>query len=98
MGVPGQLFGPSECVELDGERWRRTIYTGLGPRDRVIALRPVGVSLLRWIIVYVLFVIGVRLASLYIGREGKAAVLVLVGLQLRVLVFITEAYSFLESD
>jgi hypothetical protein len=46
-GYPGQLFGLRRMLELDGERGdSRFILVWALDRDRVIALRPVGVSLL----------------------------------------------------
>jgi hypothetical protein len=53
-------------------------------RDRVIALRPVGVSLLRWYVV--LYLTGVPIVSLYINREDYGAVIILVGSKEGVLV------------
>jgi hypothetical protein len=67
-------------LELDGERRdSRFILVQALDRDRVIALRPVGVSLLRWINCVMLFlVIGVPKPSHYIDREGCGAVTILV--------------------
>jgi hypothetical protein len=45
-GYPGQLFGLRRVLELDGERRdSRFILVRALDRDRVITLRPVGVSL-----------------------------------------------------
>jgi hypothetical protein len=68
-------------LELDGERRdSRFILVQALDRDRVIALRLVGVSLLRWIDCVVLsLVTGVPKPSLYIDREGCGAVTILVG-------------------
>jgi hypothetical protein len=80
-GYPGQLFGLRHMLELDGEcrDSRFTLVWALN-RDRVIALRPVGVSLLRWNDYVVLsLVTGVPTPSLYIDREGCGAVTILVG-------------------
>jgi hypothetical protein len=68
-------------LELDGERRdNRFILVRALDRDRVIALRPVGVSLLRWIDCVVLsLVTGVPTPSLYIDRKGCGAVTILVG-------------------
>jgi hypothetical protein len=68
-------------LELDGERGdSRFILVRALDRDRVITLRPVSVSLLRWIDCIVLsLVTGVPVASLYIDREGCGAITILVG-------------------
>jgi hypothetical protein len=64
-------------LELDDEhRDSRFILVRALDRDRVIALRLVGVSLLRWIDCVVLsFVFSIRVptASLYIGRGDCSA-------------------------
>jgi hypothetical protein len=52
MGLPRTVVRASAFAELDGKRRRQSIYPGSGPRDRVTALRPVGVSPLHWIDVY----------------------------------------------
>jgi hypothetical protein len=67
-------------LELDGERGdSRFILVQALDHDRVITLRPVSVSLLRWIDCIVLsLVTGVPVASLYIDREGCGAITILV--------------------
>jgi hypothetical protein len=68
-------------LELNSEcRDSRFILVRALDHDRVITLRPVGVSLLRWIDCIVSsLVIGVHVASLYIAREGCSAIIILVG-------------------
>jgi hypothetical protein len=68
-------------VELDGERGdSRFILVWALDCDRVTTLRPVSVSLLRWINYIVSsLVTGVLVASLYIDREGCGAITILVG-------------------
>jgi hypothetical protein len=63
-------------LKLYGERGdSQFILVQALDRDRVIALRPVGVSLLCWIDCVVLpLVIGVPTPSLYTDREGGGAV------------------------
>jgi hypothetical protein len=82
-------------LELDGERRdsRFILVWALG-HDRVIALRSVGVSLLRWIDCVVLSLItGVPMPSLYINREGSGAVIILVGSKEGVLNYIQKLLS-----
>jgi hypothetical protein len=80
-GYQGQLFGLRHVLELNGEcRDSRFILIRALDHDRVITLRPVGVSLLRWIDCVVLsLVTGVPTPSFYIKREGGGAVTILVG-------------------
>jgi hypothetical protein len=94
-GYPGQLFGLRRMLELDGEhRDNRFILVQALDRDRVIALRPVSVSLLRWIDCVVLsLVIGVPTPSLYIDREGSGVVTILVRSKEGVLNYIQKLLS-----
>jgi hypothetical protein len=79
-GYPGQLFGLRHRLELDGEhRDSRFILVWALDRNRVIALRPVGVSLCVGFYVLSSLIIGVPTTSLYIGREGCSAITILVG-------------------
>jgi hypothetical protein len=82
-------------LELNGERRdSRFILVWALSRDRVIALRPVGVILLRWIDCVVLSLItGVPTPSLYINREGGGAVTILVRSKEGVLNYIQKLLS-----
>jgi hypothetical protein len=69
-------------LELNGEhRDSRFILVRALDRDRVIILRPVGVSLCVGLIVLSFFFLlrGMPTASLYIGRGGYGVVTILVG-------------------
>jgi hypothetical protein len=69
-GYPGQLFGLRRMLEVDGERRdSRFILVWALDRDRVIALRPVSVSLLRWIDCVVLSLLQGCLHHLFISVE-----------------------------
>jgi hypothetical protein len=73
-------------LELDGERRdSRFILVRALDHDRVITLRLVGVSLCVGLIVLCSLVTGVPTVSLYIDREGRGAITVLVGSSLGVL-------------
>jgi hypothetical protein len=89
------LFGLRHVLELNGEcRDSRFILIRALDRDRVITLRPVGVSLLRWIDCVVLFLVtGVPTPSFYIKREGGGAVTILVGSEKDVLNYIQKLLS-----
>jgi hypothetical protein len=82
-------------LELDGERRdSRFILVWALDRDPVIALRPVGVSLLCWIDCIVSsLVTGVLTPSLYIDREGGGAVIILVRSKEGVLNYIQKLLS-----
>jgi hypothetical protein len=68
-------------LELNGERIdSRFILVRALDHDRVITLRPVGVSLCVRLIVLSFFLLtGVPTASLYISRGGYGVVTILVG-------------------
>ena len=84
-GYPGQLFGLRRMLESTvNARDSRFILVRALDHDRVIALRPVGVSLCVGLIVMqctivVLVLLLVPTASLYINREGRGAITILVG-------------------
>jgi hypothetical protein len=61
-------------LELDGERRdNRFILVWALDHDRVITLRPVGISLCVRLIVFCRLFTGVPTASIYIGREDCSA-------------------------
>jgi hypothetical protein len=65
-GYLGQLFGLWRMLELDGERRdNRFILVQALDHDRVIALRPFSVSLLRWVDCVVSCYRGAHTLSLY---------------------------------
>jgi hypothetical protein len=82
-------------LELNGEhRDIQFILVRALDRDRVIALRLVGISLLHWIDCVVLsLVTGVPTPSLYIDREGGGAITILVGSKEGVLTYIQKLLS-----
>jgi hypothetical protein len=94
-GYSGQLFELRHVLELDGEcRDSRFILVRALDRDRVITIRPVGVSLLRWIDCVVLsLVTGVPTPFLYIDRESCGVVTILVVCKEGVLNYIQKLLS-----